>query len=483
MGDGDELERRLADALGRSAGSIAARGDHAYSRIQRLAARRTRRRRILAAGSGLALTVGALAGVVVLRTGERSAVTTAPRGPDAPLPVFEPATLPIGFEVTTAREVPRLPEPEPDEYLQVFRSPDPPGAAVVLRESPATTPLPPFGSLTEDQTAIHVGGAPGVLTTMGPDRSSLRWTGGGTSRELHGTGLTSEELLVMARSAEPRVDGPGYETPILPAGLAPVAEGAVDVDEVALRQLVYRSGDDASLDVTIRAGSPLELDYLRLARPEAQTIRRSEGAALLVPGEEGSSDTLYWTEGDGVVIEVRGEGVERGELVRFADDLRRVDQDAWEELKNAAGDRAVVVRGDETPPAPVRPGAEADEPDYVIRGLLNATLEWEASWDEPGPDGRCVTVTLAERAAEACFGDGPGAARVDVLGRTAVVTVDVDPSASGLPVDASHGDVTIAWVGADHVPAGLVSADGAVVAVVDTPDAAPLTTGTGRRAE
>jgi hypothetical protein len=486
MDDGDELERRLADALGRAAAVVRARTEPAYARIHEGVerARRRHRRRTVAAGFATLGLIAAGGAALVAQLGGSDAVRTVTAPPaDVSLPRLQAQNLPQGFEVASVTDVAAPTGPEPDEYFQVFRAETDrgnQGVEAVLRQTLDVEMLPTFGALTPAQTAIRIGTSPGVLTENGSDRLSVRWVDGQSTREIHAAGLTPEEVLVMARHVVPREDAPGLEATVLPGGLVLVDDDAiVEADDGARRELLYTSGDDATIDVTIRPGSPLELDYLRLADANAERFRRGSGTAVLLPGDDERSQTLYWAEGDSVIIEVSGSGVERGELLRFADDLRPVDQNAWEAFLAAASDRAVIVRGDEEAPSAA---PDSDEPalvahPYVLEGRLNGTLTWLASWDEPDADGRCLTVSLGAESADRCVPDGPSAFRVDLLGRTALVTVEVGPTATGTSVDGLLDDVTVTWLGAQNVPAEVVLEDGSILPVLaEAPDGADTTT-------
>ncbi len=437
------------------------------------------------------MAVAVPAGVAVWGEGADTDIVLAPAA-DGVLPRLQPDDVPAGFDLTEIVERPALADLQPvEDHVQVLRLAGRDDRVVARQSSlPPERLVPP-----QDATEVDVNGARAWLVRRDANRASLTWVDEQTQvvRELYARGLSDAELSELATVLRRRSDGPGFDLDALPVGVIATDEGELpaedDLGDTPRRDLRWdREEGDGVIKLTVREGSALELDLLRATAAQVALMRIGGTDRLLVTTEtdEGPENSVHWSEGEGVVVEVSATGLSRGELIDFVDELRPVGEDDWAGLIQAAGGSSVGV----IPPAEAGADADgvADEgPGYAVEGVTSG-VAWRLSWppltggvggdggsadeaDQPGspsgtgPDGAeapaCVTLTVGATEAVHCP-DGDGAGVVAFEAGDLVALVAIAPgdrptalvTANGeIAFDAALGEVAISWSASSGVSA------------------------------
>lgn len=446
-GDFDDFERRLRGSLhGRS--DRVEPSPYAYRSVLRRAerARRARtRRRLAVAGTVATVAVAVPVGVAVFASDPVQVVSSAPVSEDDLSPLA-PADVPSGFELTEVVDIePASGEEGEDDYVQVLRAVGRDGRVVARQSSlPPNALVPPA-----DATPVDVNGSPAWLTRVDGERATLTWVDNQTQtvRELYGRDFSDAELLDLASALRRRLDGPGFDTDLLPPDISVVSEGELpDDDQAARTEVQYVSNDDAPVDLLVRNGSELELELVRVNADRVLEVDVDGVAGLLVTDEspDGDSYAVYWSEG-GAIVEVRSEAMSRSELYGVASVFASI---GWESL--LAGARNVdveIASGDDD----VVAGPSAT-PQRAVESVIDGS-PWRLSWPAtPVATGEtCLTLLVGATTAEHCVVDGAEAVGFTLGALTAlVVAVPADEVRSvtmGGELLSSDGEVAGVWIG------------------------------------
>jgi hypothetical protein len=415
MNGTDELERRIRERLhGHS--RLAPDGDGWEGILDRIEQRGRARHRRRAAATGLAV-VGMVGSLAVLAGDDDASVSTTPAGPNARAAAVAPdGRLPRlvfqvpGFDLVGAfSSAPTGPETDIGPLL-VYGSPGDgllgPGPVVFAR-------LVPAGA------AYGIGEGPAVtVVEVGRRRAHLIGTGGaarslGWAREdgsivhLVAMGVGDADLLAMGQTVEEALAGAQDPPAVLPGDIQLRRTSRPDPSSGAEAEVVYGS-EGRSADLRLTAGGAYRLDSLvldRLAssadwRPSTVGGRPAVLSTYAQLGEGGPSRTLMWAVRDGVVAELRSEGLSEAELEAAAATIHEVDEAEW---------GAMVARFDDPPGGPDQ--APTDDALGTVTTEMCQARNWWLRAHEVG-DG------AGERAARAQLGAVLEKGRAEGLGDT-----------------------------------------------------------------
>ncbi len=478
-GGADDLERRLRAALdGRS--ERVDPSPYAYRSVLRRAerARRARvRRRLVVAGAAAAVVGAVPVGVALFAEQPTEVVSSAPA---EGLPRLQPGEVPSGFELNEVVDLaPTDTTPGAEDFVQVLEPVGRDGRIVARQSSLSPNQLVP----PSDATQVDVNGSAAWLARIDQDRASLTWADNQTQvvRELYARGFSDTELVEVATSLRRRLDGPGFDVDALPVGFVAVDEGEMQPDEdpAPIRSSWANPASDSAIELSVRPGSPLELEMLRVTAPSSPLVVPRDGIERLLFTEAGPDRDLLrlvWSVGD-AIVEITADGISPAELLDFASSLRSVGAEDWESFLAAAPDGAVIRGVDEPATAPAA-AAVPDEPGFAVEGLIDGTA-WRLSRPADLDVGACLTLQLGTPTAVHCLANLDATAVAFPLGDvTALVVVapgdqvrSVELGETAAPYGVIDG-VWVAWPATEDVP-DVVAVELAGAGLIELPVGPP----------
>jgi hypothetical protein len=376
-----DVEDRLSRSLAAQADALVApAGPDARRAVARRAVSLRRRRRAVRAVAGMTALVVAVAaaagGLAWSRGDDPRPVLTGPdvtaswhlAPPPADLPAFTVEDLaPTQGEMSWFDDSPDAPPREPADpvtgdplglrpSIQAFRPPrDYAGPSVHVTYGPTIAPA-------EGAAVTLTRGADGRLDTSRPEAPRLSWRpdGGSDVASAQAWGVSSEDLVAFVDGLVLRPDGTGFDATELPAAVVedpvdPPADPSQLWSTYRVLDLVDEDGEDVPGPVQITVMRSDEADFeLTLSNRMAAAASVEQTTvlgrpAVLVRYRDESRWSLQWRHDTADRVEVVVVARDRAAVDHVLASLREIDQAAWDELIDQAGDRPEDPTTNSTP--------------------------------------------------------------------------------------------------------------------------------------